>query len=81
MFSAEELLPGPKCFLAERFGFGVLAHALVQQGQVIGGSRRIGMFSAKELLLDLERFQVEGFGFGNLALINYRGPGSHAYSI
>jgi hypothetical protein len=39
------------------------------------------MFSAKELLLDLERFQVEGFGFGNLALINYRGPGSHAYSI
>src|SRR5271166_4493835 len=44
-------------FWQSDFGSGVLAHALVQQGQVIGGSRCIGMFSAKELLLDLERLQ------------------------
>jgi hypothetical protein len=30
MFRAQDFLPDPKRFLKERFGFGVLAHNLVQ---------------------------------------------------
>ena len=40
-------------FLKERFGFGVLAHRLIQLGQVIEALRRVGMFPAKDLLADL----------------------------
>src|SRR5271165_1703779 len=44
MFRAQDLLPDPERFLVERFGFGVLAHILVQVGQVIEAVRRVGMF-------------------------------------
>ena len=35
MFWPKNLLPDPERFLVERFGFGVLAHVMVQHGQVI----------------------------------------------
>ena len=60
MFWPKNLLPDPKRFLVERFGFGVLAHILVQQGQVIEAGRRVGMFSAQDLLPDPERFLKSG---------------------
>ena len=64
---AQDLLPDPERFLVERFGFGVLAHSLVQRGQVIEAQRRVGMFWPKNLLPDPERFLKERFGFGILA--------------
>ena len=67
MFWPKNLLPDPERFLVERFGFGVLAHILVQLGQVIEAGRRVGMFWPKNLLPDPERFLVERFGFGVLA--------------
>ena len=67
MFWPKNLLPDPERFLKERFGFGVLAHVLVQQGQVIEALRRVGMFWPKNLLPDPERFLKERFGFGVLA--------------
>ena len=67
MFWPKDLLPDPERFLKERFGFGVLAHSLVQRGQVIEAERRVGMFWPKNLLPDPERFLVERFGFGVLA--------------
>ena len=67
MFRPKNLLPDPERFLKERFGFGVLAHRLVQRGQVIEADRRVGMFFTKNLLQDLERFLKERFGFGVLA--------------
>ena len=50
MFWPKNLLPDPERFLVERFGFGVLAHSLVQHGQVIEAGRRVGMFWPKNLL-------------------------------
>ncbi len=35
MFWPKDLLADPECFPVERFGFGVLVHILVQQGQVV----------------------------------------------
>ena len=67
MFWPKDLLPDPERFLIERFGFGVLAHFLVQHGQVIEAHRRVGMFWPKNLLPDPERFLEERFGFGVLA--------------
>ena len=69
MFWPKNLLPDPERLLVERFGFGVLAHILVQQGQVIEALRRVGMFWPKDLLADPERFLVQRFGFGVLAHI------------
>ena len=69
MFWPKNLLPDPERFLKERFGFGVLAHSLVQLGQVIEARRRVGMFWPKNLLPDPERFLKERFGFGVLAHI------------
>ena len=63
MFWPKNLLPDPERFLVERLGFGVLAHILVQLGQVIEAGCRQGMFWPKDLLPDLERFLVERFGF------------------
>ena len=48
MFRPKNLLPDPERFLKERFGFGVLAHVLVQLGQVIEAIRRVGMFRPKD---------------------------------
>ena len=48
----QNLPPDPERFLKERFGFGVLAHCLVQRGQVIEAGRRVGMFRAQDLLPD-----------------------------
>ena len=47
MFRAQDLLPDPERFLVERFGFTVLAHILVQGGQVIEALRRVGMFGPR----------------------------------
>ena len=74
MFWPKDLLPDPERFLVERLGFGVLAHSLVQLGQVIEALRRVGMFWPKNLLPDPERFLEERFGFGVLAHSRYR-PG------
>src|SRR5271166_3650371 len=60
-------LPDSERFLVERFGFGVLAHRLVQQGQVVEASRRFDTFWPKDFLSDSERFPVERLGFGVLA--------------
>jgi len=60
-------LPDSERFLVERFGFGVLAHRLVQQGQVVEASRRFDTFWPKDFLSDSERFPVERFGFSVLA--------------
>ena len=59
MFLTQDFLPDPKRFLEERFGFGVLAHVLIQPGHVIAAHRRVGMFRAQDLLPDPERF-LEG---------------------
>ena len=67
MFWPKDLLVDLEHFLKERFGFGVLAHILVQLAQVIEAERRVGMFWPKDLLRDLERFLKERFGFGVLA--------------
>jgi hypothetical protein len=66
-FWPKDLLADPERFLKQRFGFGVLAHCLVQCGQVIEAKRRLGMFWRKNLPPDPERFLVERFGFGVLA--------------
>ena len=60
MFWAQDLLPDPERFLKERFGFGVLAHLLVQHGQVMRLVRRVGMFWPKNLLPDPKRFLKSG---------------------
>ena len=60
MFWPKNLLPDPERFLKERFGFGVLAHILVQHAQVIEARRRVGMFWPKNLLPDPERFLESG---------------------
>ena len=56
MFWAQDLLPDPERFLVERLGFGVLAHGVVQHGQVIEARCRVGMLWPKNLLPDPERF-------------------------
>jgi hypothetical protein len=58
MFWSENLLADPKRFLKERFGFGILAHIIVQRAQVVKAGRRVGMFWPK-LLRNPERFLVE----------------------
>src|SRR5258708_7179922 len=55
----KDLLPDLKRFLEKRFSFGVLAHTLVQRGQVIEAGRRVGMFWPNDLLPDLERRLVQ----------------------
>ena len=67
MIWSKNLLADPERFLVERFGFGVLAHGVVQRGQVIEAIRHVGMFRPKDFLPDPERFLVERFGFGVLA--------------
>jgi hypothetical protein len=69
MFWPKDLLADPERFLAERLGFGVLAHILVQHGQAIEAAGRVEMFWSKNLLPDPERFLVERLGFGVLAHI------------
>jgi hypothetical protein len=64
MFFTQHLLPDPERFLAEQFGFGVLAHILVQPAQVIEALRRVRMFRAQDFLPDPERFLVDLFGLG-----------------
>jgi len=66
MFWPKDLLADPECFPVERFGFGILVHILVQQGQVVETRGGAGMFCPKDLLPDPERFLVERFGFGVL---------------
>jgi hypothetical protein len=67
MFRAQDFLSDLERFLKERFGFGVLAHSLVQVTQVIKALGGVEMFSGQDLLPDLERFLEERFGFGVLA--------------
>ena len=67
MVRAKNLLPDPKRFLKERFGFGVLAHSLVKLGQVLEADRGVEMFWPKDLLQDPERFLKERLGSGVLA--------------
>ena len=69
MVFTQNLLQDLERFLKERFGFGVLAHILVEHGQVIEALGGVGMFRPKNLLPDPERFLVERFGFGVLAHI------------
>ena len=70
----KDLLPDPERFLEERFGFGVLAHSLVQHGQVIEASRRVGMFWPKNLLPDPERFLKSGSALAYSPIAWYRLP-------
>ena len=64
MFRSKNFLPDPKRFLVEWLGFGVLAHILVQRGQVIKAKCCVGIFRPKNVLPDPERFLVEWLGFG-----------------
>src|SRR5271165_2055537 len=66
MFWPKNLLVDLERFLVERFGFGVLAHIVVQLAKVIEAVGRVGMFWPKNLLSDPQRF-LERFGFGVLA--------------
>jgi hypothetical protein len=63
MFWSKNLLPDPERFLIDWLGFGVLAHILVQHGQVIKAKRCVGIFRPKNFLPDPERFPVDWLGF------------------
>ena len=67
MFRPKDLLPDPKRFPKERFGFGVLAHRLVQQRQIVQDLGGVGMFGTQNLPPDPERFLVERLCFGIVA--------------
>ena len=67
MFRSKDFLPDPDRFLQERLGFGVFAHRLVEQGQVIEILRCGRMFRSQDFVMDAERFQAERFGFGIIA--------------
>ena len=69
MFRAQDLLLDPERFLKERFGFGVLAHFIVQPCQATEAGRSVWMFRAQYLLPDPERFLQKRFGFGVVAHI------------
>jgi hypothetical protein len=56
--------------LEEGFGLGVLAHGLVQQGQVVEAGGDVRVVLAQLVLADLQATLEEGFGLGVLA----RGP-------
>ena len=67
MFWPKNLLPDLERFLIERFGFGVLAHSLVQPARLLRLVAVSGCSEPKNLLPDPERFLKERFGFGVLA--------------
>jgi|SRR5580704_10830790 hypothetical protein len=67
MFRARDLLPDLERFLVKRFGFGVLAHRLVQPSEVVEALGDVGMLVPKDLLPDPQRFLKRRFGFGVLA--------------
>jgi hypothetical protein len=50
MFRAQDLLVDPERFLVERLCSGVLAHVILQHGQVVEAGRRVNSFWPKNLL-------------------------------
>jgi len=56
--------------LEKRLGLGVLAHRLVQPGQVIEALRREGIFWPKNLPPDPERLLKQRLGVGVSPIVN-----------
>ena len=62
--------------LIERFGLGVVAHVVVQQGQVVQADGIVGVIFAQRFLLDVQRLPVERLGLGVVAACrDTAGPG------
>ena len=53
--------------LIERFGFGVIAHGMIQRRQIVEGRGGVWVIGAEGFLVDLERALIERFGFGVIA--------------
>jgi hypothetical protein len=56
MFWSKNLPVDSERFLLKRSGFGIVAHGVIQPGQVTEVGRRVGMFRAQDILSDSERF-------------------------
>ena len=51
MFRAKRFLADFERALIERFGFGVVAHVLIKQRQIVEALGGVGMFRAERFLL------------------------------
>ena len=67
MLRAERFFANRQRALQERFGFGVIAHRMVNERQVVEAGCGDGMLRAERFFLNHQRAAVERFGFSVIA--------------
>ena len=67
MVGAELVFADLEAALVERLGLGILAHGLVEVGQVVEAGGDVGVVGPELVFADLQAALVEGLGLGVLA--------------
>ena len=67
MLPAKDFLANLQSLFEQRFGFGIVAHILIKQRQIVQACGRIGMLPAKDFLANLQSLFEQRFGFGIVA--------------